>query len=339
MAAISAHIMLSEPSRPSISFVIATCSRSAQMRGALQSLFAQTGLEALSLEMVVVDDQSTDDTLSVLQELAATAPFPLHILHGAKSGVAAARNLAASHAQGEWLVSFDDDELAEPDWLAKLYAAALANNVDAVGGDTILSLPNGLQSSDYGPRARRLLGETAPGGSSRAYPVEILPATNNVMLRRSLFEELNGYDTRFVEGGEDTDFFYRARLAGKVLWLEPAAVVHHLIPERRTTPHAIALTAKRIGVAESRMFRLRGQRWNPYIVACKRISVTLFRDLPTLALAKLQRNARAASEAHLSLAYTGGLLRSLLGSNEKFAASMDFRIRHGERSDATKKPL
>lgn len=323
--------------QPHISFVIATCSRSAQLRDALQSLFAQTGLHELSLEMVVVDDQSTDDTLSVLQELALTAPFPLRILHGTRSGVAAARNLAAENAQGEWLASFDDDEIAEPDWLAKLYATAIARNADAVGGTTLLRLPRYQLPVKYGLRARRLLGETAPGGTTRAYPEDLLPATNNVLLRRSLFVELQGYDTRFTEGGEDTDFFYRARLAGKALWLEPAAVTHHIIPERRTSYEAIVLTSKRIGVAEARMFRLHGKRGTAFTASLTRLASSLLRDLPALATASIARKQQAALEARVRLAYTEGLLRSLLRTNDKLSASMDFRLRHGERTDPTKK--
>jgi len=232
-----------------ISVVITTCSRAPILRGALQSLFAQRGVEGLRIELVVVDDASTDNTREVLAELAAISPFPLRVVSGERRGVAAARNLGARAAAGTWIASFDDDELAVPEWLSLLYTAAQSQGADVVGGATYLQLPDGHTLAEFGPRARVLLGECEPGGGLRPYPAGALPATNNVLFRRSLHATVDGYDARLTEGGEDVDFFARLQQRGASLWLEPAARAAHLIPEKRIAPGAIEQTGNPLDVA------------------------------------------------------------------------------------------
>lgn len=323
---------------PEISLVLTTCSRARLLRGALETLFSQTLLSTVSAELVVVDDQSSDETPTLLAELARTAPIPVTVLQGSKQGVAAARNLAASGARGTWLATIDDDELAAPHWLETLYRTALEHGADCVGGATLLSLPPGRSLDEVGPRARRLLGEFAPTGAARPYAAAELPATNNVLYRRSVFEALGSYDTSFTEGGEDTDFFERMRNAGYKLWLTPEATVQHLIPPARMELRSQCLTAMRVGTIEARL-QQRRRRWlGPLKTAAVRLGVAALRDLPNLSLATAAKDNVAKLDARLSLCFTAGLLRalpSLRGGRSRFLEKMDFRMRHGERNDPT----
>ncbi|MFC6645185.1 glycosyltransferase family 2 protein [Granulicella cerasi] len=333
-------ISSSDTTRADISIVMATCSRAPQLREALASLFAQQDLDDVKIEMVIVDDQSTDNTAEMLAELAQHARFPMRLLRGEKRGVAAARNLAASNAAGTWLASFDDDEIAEPDWLVQLYRCALQHDADCVGGSTLLRLPAPHIAAHYGTRARRLLGETLPGGSTRIYPQRQLPATNNALMRREMFLSLGGYDERFTEGGEDTDFFLRARNADFCLWLEPSAIAHHVIPERRTSIASIEQTAMRIGVAEARITELREPATRAWATILSRSMLGLLRDLPQLIAARITRRQLNATDARLSLLYTLGFTRATVSRGARrdaLRSRMDFRMRHGERDDPTRR--
>jgi GT2 family glycosyltransferase len=311
------------------------------LRRSLESLFAQRGLEDFAVELVIVDDGSTDDTAAVLEQLRNLSPFPMTVLRGTKRGVAAARNLAAGSANGRWLASFDDDQLASPLWLHHLIACANAQGAGCVGGAMVLNLPPGTSLSQFGPRARGLLGEIAPSGVACPYPANALPATNNALVRRDVFDALGGYDMRFTEGGEDTDFFGRMRRAGYSIWFEPTALADHLIPPTRITPQALGNTAMRIGTVEARIEHLQRPWLAPLRLAAVRIAVALIRDLPLLAVSTITHNSVTHLEAALSLRFTFGLLRALpsLGrGHSRFLASMDFRIRHGEREDPTARP-
>ena len=329
------------PSTIEISLVMTTCSRAPMLRMALDSLAAQTILNRVRVEFVLVDDQSTDNTMQVLEEFQRASRVPVRLMRGPKQGVAAARNLAAQAARGTWLASFDDDEIAPPDWLAQLYDAAVEHNADCVGGSTKLKLPEGRKLEEVNRRARRLLGEVPATGDTRVFTIEDLPATNNVLIRREVFEALRGFDTHFTEGGEDTDLFQRMRDAGYTMWFAPGAQVEHQIPAKRLEPHSIGMTAMRIGTVEAKLQRSRGSYNGLVRNVLGRCGLALLRDVPQLALASLRGDQAGVLDAKLSLRVTQGLLRALpalRGGDSEFLAKMDFRMRHGEREDAASKP-
>jgi GT2 family glycosyltransferase len=152
---------------------------------------------------------------------------------GANLGFAAGVNLGARQAQGEWLALVNPDAFAAADWLERLLAGAARNpGVDCFGcrqamadapgrldglGD-VMSLPGipyrgGYGLPDPGPIAE---GEcfSACGGA--------------MLIRRSLFEALGGFDEDLFMYCEDVDLGYRIRLAGGACRVIPDAVVDHV---------------------------------------------------------------------------------------------------------------
>ena len=69
------------------------------------------------LEVVAVDDGSTDGSLQVLEAWRDRAPFPVTVLHQANAGQSAARNLGLEHATGEWVTFTDPDDMLAPGFL------------------------------------------------------------------------------------------------------------------------------------------------------------------------------------------------------------------------------
>lgn len=105
--------------------IIIPCYNSAMYLGAcMDSVLAQTFED---FEVILIDDGSTDDTLSIAREYARK-DVRVHVLSKENGGVAAARNLALDHAQGEWITFVDSDDLLPPDALATL----LSGTDDAV---------------------------------------------------------------------------------------------------------------------------------------------------------------------------------------------------------------
>lgn len=312
-----------------------TCSRAHLLPQALDSLLQQSILSRLPVEMVIVDDRSTDNTLAVLERYQAEAGIPVRILHGAKAGVAAARNLAAQHAQGRWIASFDDDEIAPPEWLETLYRVAVQNDAVCVGGTTELSLPAGRSLDEIGPRARRILGQNL-FSAERQMSFQELPSTNNVLIRKDIFAALGGFNTTFTEGGEDTNFFQRMYQAGHRMWLAPSARVRHLIPPRRLERHQLQMSAMRTGAIEARLAGARKSLGALLRNLLLRTGLAVFRDIPQWLMGTLLKQPAKSLDAVLSLAVTLGLYRGLpaaLGYSSKFLEEMDFRSRHGERTE------
>ena len=322
---------------PELSVVVATCSRAALLERALGSLIAQQVRPEWPFEIVVVDDGSTDSTPDLLQRLAATSPVPLHIVRTDGIGVPAARNLGFTTARAPWIASFDDDQLASPTWLDTLRAAADTTQARCFGGALVLALPAACDPSSLGPRARALLGEHVPSHHLSPYPEGHLPATNNALIARDVFDSVSGFDTSFTQGGSDTDFFRRVEAAGHPIWFVPAATAQHLIPPSRVTDNYLRWTSFKVAASRVRMLR-KGRRRAIARLAVSRLGVALLRDLPTLVRARATGNSAAHLDARCSLWFTQGVLRSLLAlatpgwrRNNGFWDSLDFRRHHDER--------
>ena len=73
------------------------------------------------------------------------------------------------------------------------------------------------------------------------------PGAGNVLIQRSVFDEVGTFDQSLAEAGEDIDFFRRVRKAGIVVWIQPAAVVHHRVLPSRLEPAALLAASRRVG--------------------------------------------------------------------------------------------
>ena len=86
---------------------------------AVRSAFTQT---YPNLELVAVDDGSTDDTLAILERLARESPFPMKVVRGQHRGVSAALNLALDHASGDFVSMLHADDWYREDKVEKQMA-------------------------------------------------------------------------------------------------------------------------------------------------------------------------------------------------------------------------
>lgn len=320
------------------SIVLATCSRAHLLRGALESLHKEAVACGKPVEFVIVDDGSQDETPHLLLDWKKTASVSVTLVLGKRGGIAAARNLGAEHAQGKWLASFDDDQIALAGWLTALRQLADDMGVPCVGGSLELSLPAGVDHSSLGARVRRVLGEQLDGDIPKKSTLP--PASNNVLIRRDVFLELGGYDISFTEGAEDTDLFDRMSRAGHEIWFQPNARALHITPQSRLQEGNLRWTSVRLGASKARQLARRGSMalWKS---ATFRIAVFALRDLPQFAWAAVSRNKRLLVDVECSMWYTKGLLRALpafLRANDgqsPFLRSLDFRARNGERNEFT----
>ncbi len=163
------------PSSPIVSVIVPTHNRPQLLSLTLHSVLWQQGVE---LEVLVVDDGSTDDVGGVIEKLGE--PRVRLLRHESPQGVSVARNRGVAEASGSWIAFVDDDDLWAPDKLAsQVRAAEQAGSRWAYAG--AVNVTEDL----------RLLGGAPP-----ADPVEVvaaLPRTNlipggcsGVVVRRDL---------------------------------------------------------------------------------------------------------------------------------------------------------
>ena len=211
---------------PRLTVAICSRNRAASLERAIRSVLAQLDPGE---ELIVVNDGSTDDTPRRLAALAAAQPA-LRVCPTKGAGIAAARNHALAQARGEGVLFLDDDETAEPGWLAAyrdFLAAPPGPCVGAVGGPYVAEfetpppawLDEGFGSYDHRGERRALDGRlTLPGG--------------NCLFFKTAVAKAGGF-AEDLERGEDSELNLRLRDTGYETWWLPAARIRHHLSARR----------------------------------------------------------------------------------------------------------
>ncbi|MBW3540797.1 MAG: glycosyltransferase [Planctomycetes bacterium] len=293
---------------PEISVVVCTRNRAASLRNALKSLIALETARAFQFEIVVVDNGSTDETAAVVASVARSSAVPISCVDEPRRGIATARNRGVEAACGDWIAFFDDDQLAERDWLLELWTTAAERRCRCVGGRVELSLPENIRRR-LAPACRMLLGATPAGDRLRRYTYRFTPGAGNLLVARSVFEEVGTFDEAFNRRSEDTDFFLRMHAAGIDGWYAPRAVVHHVIPPERLSDDwflkMARLTAEGIAANERAAW---GHRLYPLVWAA-RVAQMLSLHVPRQWWARLRGDAEAELGARCRLGMARDYLR------------------------------
>jgi glycosyltransferase involved in cell wall biosynthesis len=275
------------PETLDVSIVVITCDRADMLRDTLLSLVAQETEGRFGYEIVVVDNGSTDHTKRTVEAIAAGATVPIRFVFEPRRGQVYARNRGVAEARGEWIASFDDDQLADPAWLKELITLARDTQSRSVGGAMRLKLPEGCHRR-LTPFCRRVLGESVAWQTRRRYTRKQAPGSGNHMLHRSVFEEVGIYDESYNLRGYDTDLYRRLCSAGIDSWYSPTAVAYHVTPPYRLTDQYLRDTSLCNGWCFARRDRERfGALISPWILVA-RIGQMAGVHLPRLALAKLR---------------------------------------------------
>ena len=181
-------------------------------------------------ETLVVDNGSTDGSVDLVR---TSYPNVRVIDTGSNLGFAGGNNEGVRHARGEWIAFLNNDTIAEPSWLARLWAAHQAHPDCALITSRLVFMhdPDVVDSAGDGYlRAGGAFkhGHGAPA-SSFAESREVFGACGGAfMIRRDIFEQLGGFDDRFFMVYEDVDLSYRARLAGLRVFYAADAIVRHV---------------------------------------------------------------------------------------------------------------
>ena len=122
-----------------LSIVICTHNRAESLRHALQGVAEQAVPAGESLEVIVVDNASSDHTRAVVHEAAGDRRLPIRYVLERTLGLSHARNRGIREAQGALILFTDDDVLPSPRWVEQLSGAMKRFNADA-GGGAILPL-------------------------------------------------------------------------------------------------------------------------------------------------------------------------------------------------------
>ena len=321
--------MTHHPEQVDVSVVMPTFNRAHWLGEAIASVAAQD-FGGLAAEVVVCDNNSTDDTAAVAAQAAAHAPIPVHYVRETARGDAQARNRGVAESRGRWIAFFDDDQFADRRWALELVRCAETFGASVVGGPVLLAIEDG-QRQRLGRVCREQLREIDLSADVVEYVGKQLPGTGNALVSRELFGRLGGFSLAFPSGGSDSDFFLRAREAGEKLLYTPKAPIRHRVDERRLTPEYLRWGALVSGSDHIARFDLENHGRLGLTARCAaRIGQAAAVNLPLWLWAAFRGNEGEATGRRALLARCEGYTRRTLNvlaprlfPQEAFFASLD----------------
>lgn len=210
-----------------VSIILCTFDRKDKLPKVVRSIYsaARRTLGA-DIELIIVDNGSTDRSLEVAHSLAIDAPISVQVLSEIAKGLCRAKNRGIKAATGQVLVFTDDDCEWAPDYLEVLLRSYRDDNGGAAikGGRVELGDPSDLPFTIKTERRMEVYdGSRHPGGFLHGC---------NLAVPRAVFETIGLFDENFGPGApfraaEDTEFVYRAFKAGVPIQYIPDLVIYH----------------------------------------------------------------------------------------------------------------
>lgn len=189
----------------------------------LKSIAQLEDVENYDIRIVIADNDDNDNLRSQLQDFATSYRFPIQYVHAPARNISVARNAALAQVSGHLAAFIDDDETADPRWLANLIsnradAAAVVGQCNAIYAP---ELPGWLARCDF--HSNRITGDPV-----NAYTSNVLLDLDFLRAHRITFRHCLGRT-----GGEDTIFFREIlRAGGEIRYCSESIVFEPVVPER-----------------------------------------------------------------------------------------------------------
>ena len=235
----------------SITVVVCTANRASDLTFMLQE-FAKVKIPPrTSVDLLIIDNASTDSTRSVVEEASKYLQLPVHYAYEPRKRLGYARNCGVARATGEIIAWTDDDCVVSEDWLIRIAAHFESKDApDLLGGRIELfdktHYPIPVKTSGVIGKMDRL---SFPGG---------VLLSCNMAFHRRLIDRVGDFDARFgagapLRGGEDADFVYRAYNAGCKVEYFPDVVVYHY--HKRVTRGQVARSRRGYAFSDGAFLR------------------------------------------------------------------------------------
>jgi glycosyltransferase involved in cell wall biosynthesis len=254
------------------SVAIRTYNRAQSLRLVLDALQDQVETDRLEWEIVLIDNNSTDNTATLVQQHYAHWPpnITFRYVLETRQGAAIARRRAIQEAQSPLIGFLDDDNVPSPNWVIAAYNFAQTHpQVAAFGGKSLPIFesppPPGFEAlHPYLALIDR--GEIACPYNPK---VGVLPPGAGLVIRRQVW--LDHVPTKFtLQGptktllptkGEDIESLIHLAKAGHEIWYAPSLVLHHHIPTHRLQPEYLIHLCHTIGCSSHILRMLRFDSW------------------------------------------------------------------------------
>lgn len=222
-----------------VTVAICTHNRAKDLGEAIQSGLDQPFAKG-ELEVVVIDNKSTDNTAQLVSSMQKTAGERLRYIMESKLGLSVARNRAIKEARGEYILFLDDDAIASPQWARHIVNVFESDPLIGCVGGKIDPIWEGAEPTwipeehrgvytilDFSQQVTEMMAPSIPYGA-------------NVAFRKSVFKEMQPFREDLGRVGtnllssEESELIARLRKKYKVYYT-PFASVQHKVAKERTT--------------------------------------------------------------------------------------------------------
>jgi glucosyl-dolichyl phosphate glucuronosyltransferase len=232
----------------SVSVLICTYNRASLLRDSLRVLGTLTPPPQAEAQIIVVDNNSTDETPEVIAQAVRASPIPIVGVREERQGKSFALNSGFERAHGDIIALTDDDVIPATDWLQRIVTDFRERDVTFVFGKVLPWWSRRPPPELLMQRAQAIWGPLAIvdyGDVPIDYLPEVggrLPIGANLALRRDAVAKIGAWRTDLGKvnnsliSGEDHEIFMRFRRAGLYAgFYDPELTVRHLVPEDRLT--------------------------------------------------------------------------------------------------------
>lgn len=242
-----------------LTVAIPTYNGQSRLPQVLEKLRSQTNTEHISWEILIVDNNSKDDTAKVVQEYQTTWPstIPLRYCFEAEQGAAFARLRAIREANGELIGFLDDDNLPAPDWVTQAYSFAQTHPKAGafsgqIHGDFEVKPPENFE------RIQAFLAIREHGSTPHLFEPENLrlpPAASLIVRKKAWCESvpsrpmLSGKLPGVMVQGDDYEPLLYLHKAGWEIWYHPDLHTYHQIPHWRLEKDYLLSISRGCGLA------------------------------------------------------------------------------------------
>lgn len=223
-----------------ITVILCTYNRCRSLPRALESVARSLVPESLDWEVLVVDNNSSDETRFVVGEFRRRFPGRFLYLFEPQPGKSFALNSGIRESKADAFAFMDDDVEVAPRWLDNLTKHLMSGTWSGAGGRILPESgfvpPRWMETEGrYALAPLAIFDRGSAGGE-----LNEAPFGTNMAFRRDMFSMYGGFRTDLgplpgsdIRHNEDSEFGTRLLAAGERFWYEPAAVVYHSVPKER----------------------------------------------------------------------------------------------------------
>ena len=227
-----------------VSIVIPTYNRSKLLPKLLDSLEKMLIPEGLSYEIILVDNNSRDNTKEIVERFIRDGIRNFRYVFEQDQGSSCSRNRGIREAEGEIIAFTDDDQLVDPMWISSLWKTFQEYDADCVGGRITYLVPESAPGW-----LKELLAYDRPRGIGQlnlgpeafiAKQISDLPKGGNMAFRKDCLVACGAFDIRLgkkgntlLGSGEETKLVNKVFESDYRVIYQPNAIVYHLLNTQR----------------------------------------------------------------------------------------------------------